>query len=43
MLSPKIRLRIDWVFDIIRTLDRIPKTYFKHIEATNLYEVRILA
>ena len=37
----KVRLRIDWTLDVVRTLDNIPEKYFKHIENTDLYEVRI--
>jgi phage-related protein len=37
----KVKLRIDWTLDVVRTLDFIPEKYFKHIESTDLYEVRI--
>lgn len=37
----KVKLRIDWTLDVVRTLDHIPEKYFKHIETTGLYEVRI--
>ena len=34
--------KIEYVFKIIRTVDRIPKKFLKHIEGTNgLYEIRI--
>lgn len=37
-----IRDKIDYVFNIIRTVDRIPEKFFKHIEGTEgLYEIRI--
>ena len=37
-----IRDKIDYVFKIIRTVDRIPEKFFKHIEGTEgLYEIRI--
>lgn len=37
----KVKLRIDWTLDLVRTLNIIPEKYFKHIEETDLYEIRI--
>ena len=34
--------KIDWVFELVKTIDFIPKKYFKHIENSDgLYEIRI--
>jgi len=40
-LPEKIKLRIDWTLDVVRSVDFIPEKYFKHIESTDLYEVRV--
>jgi phage-related protein len=40
-LSQKVKDKINWTFGIIRDLDKIPEKYFKHIEGTNLYEIRV--
>ena len=33
--------KIEWTLALIRTLDRIPNKYFKHLSGTNgLYEIR---
>jgi len=38
----KVKAKIIWTFDLVEQLDRIPETYFKHIENTDgLYEIRI--
>ncbi len=38
----KIRMKIDFVLNIIRDLDQIPEQYFKHLKNTDgLYEARI--
>lgn len=38
----EVQEKIEYVFKIIRTVDRIPKKFLKHIEGTNgLYEIRI--
>lgn len=37
-----VQEKIEYVFKIIRTVDRIPKKFLKHIERTDgLYEIRI--
>lgn len=37
-----VQEKIEYVFKIIRTVDRIPKKFLKHIEGTDgLYEIRI--
>ena len=40
--SKKVKEKIVWTFDLIEDLQRVPETYFKHIEDTNgLYEIRV--
>jgi phage-related protein len=37
----KVRLKIDWTFGIVKELKMIPDQYLKHIEGTDLYEIRV--
>ena len=38
----KVQEKIDFVFNLIRTVDKIPEKFFKHLEGTKgLYEIRI--
>jgi phage-related protein len=38
----KVQAKFDYVFRVIRTVDKIPEKFLKHIEGTNgLYEIRI--
>jgi phage-related protein len=40
--TEKVRLKIDFVLDLIQVLDKIPEKFFKHMENTDgLYEIRI--
>jgi phage-related protein len=39
--NQKAREKINWTLGIIRDLDMIPEKYFKHIECTDLYEIRV--
>ncbi len=40
--SSKVKKKIIWTFELIEELERVPKTYLKHVESTNgLYEIRI--
>ncbi len=40
--SEKVKSKIIWTIGLIEELERIPETYFKHIESTEgLYEIRI--
>jgi len=40
--SPIVREKIGYVFRIVKTVDKIPEKFIKHIEATNgLYEIRV--
>lgn len=38
----KVKNKIIWTFELIEDLQRIPETYFKHLENTEgLYEIRV--
>ena len=40
--SKKVKEKIVWTFDLIEDLQRVPETYFKHLEDTDgLYEIRV--
>ena len=41
-LDIKTKKKVNYIFNIVRELDRIPEQYFKHLEGTDaLYEIRI--
>lgn len=41
-LDSSVQEKIEYVFKLIRTVDRIPEKFLKHIEGTDgLYEIRI--
>ena len=41
-LSKDLQEKIDWVFELIKTVDHIPKKYFQHLENSDgLFEIRI--
>ncbi len=41
-LDSSVQEKIEYVFKLIRTVDRIPQKFIKHIESTDgLYEIRI--
>ena len=43
-LDSSVQEKIEFVFKIIRTVDRIPEKFFKHIEGSDgLFEIRIKA
>ncbi len=39
--SEKVKEKINWTLGLIRDLEKVPVKYLKHIEETDLYEVRI--
>lgn len=40
--TDEVQKKIEWTLNLLRTIDRIPKKYFCHMEGTDaLYEVRI--
>ena len=41
-LDPSVQEKIEYVFKVIRTVDRIPVKFLKHLEGTDgLYEIRV--
>ena len=41
-LDKDLQEKIDWVFELIKTVDHIPKKYFQHLENSDgLFEIRI--
>lgn len=38
--SFKVKKKILWTIRLIKDLERVPENYLKHIEGTDLYEVR---
>ncbi len=41
-LNKGLQEKIDWIFELVKTVDFIPKKYFKHIESTDgLFEIRV--
>lgn len=41
-LDKKVQDKIDWVFELIKTVDFIPKRFFQHLENTDgIYEIRV--
>lgn len=40
--SKKIKEKIDFVLDLLSSVERVPEKYFKHLEGTSgLYEIRV--
>lgn len=40
--SLKTKLKINWTIGVVRDLERVPEQYLKHIEGTDLYEIRVI-
>ncbi len=41
-LHKDLQEKIDWVFELIKSVDHIPKKYFQHLENSDgLFEIRI--
>jgi phage-related protein len=41
-LDKKVQDKIDWVFELIKTVDLIPKRFFEHVVNTDgIYEIRV--
>ena len=41
-LDKGLQVKIDWVFELIKTVGHIPKKYFQHLENSDgLFEIRI--
>jgi len=39
--SQKVKKKINWTIGLLRYLEVIPEKYLKHIEETDLYEIRV--
>ena len=41
-LDKDLQDKIDWVFELIKAVNQIPKKYFQHLESTDgVYEIRV--
>jgi len=40
--TQKVKLKINWTIGVIKDLKMVPEQYLKHIEGTDLYEIRII-
>jgi len=41
-LDPDVQEKIEYIFKVIQTVERIPQKFLKHVEATKgLYEIRV--
>jgi hypothetical protein len=41
-LNPPVQAKIEWVLNLIQTLNRVPSKFLKHLEGTEgLYEIRV--
>jgi phage-related protein len=40
--TEKVKRKIDWTIRLVQDLPRVPEQYFKHIEGTDLYEIRVI-
>lgn len=40
-LSPKIQIKFDYVINIIATIYNVPTKFIKHLQNTDLYEMRV--
>ncbi|HEY8658660.1 MAG TPA: type II toxin-antitoxin system RelE/ParE family toxin [Hanamia sp.] len=41
-LNEDVRRKFNWTFELIATIERVPKKYFQHMEGTiGLYEIRV--
>jgi phage-related protein len=40
--NPKVKVKIQYVFELIKQVDRVPEKFLKHLTGTNgLYEIRV--
>lgn len=40
-LKPEVQKKFNWTLKLIATIDRVPVKFFKHLEDTGLYEIRV--
>ena len=41
LLQPKIQAKFDYVMNVISTIYNVPSKFIKHLEHTDLYEMRV--
>jgi len=40
--SDPVQAKIEWTLNLLRTIEKVPEKYFKHLEGTKgLYEIRV--
>lgn len=40
--TEKVKRKINWTIGVVRDLPKVPEQYLKHIEGTDLYEIRVI-
>ena len=41
-LEREVQEKVDWVFQLVKAVDQIPKKFFQHLETTDgIYEIRV--
>jgi phage-related protein len=41
-LDTEVQEKIDWVFELVKVADKIPKKFFEHLKGTDgIYEIRV--
>ena len=40
--TQKVKLKINWTIGLVKDLKMVPEQYLKHIEGTDLYEIRVM-
>jgi phage-related protein len=40
--TQKVKLKINWTIGVVKDLKMVPEQYLKHIEGTDLYEIRVI-
>ena len=41
-LDIEVQVKVDWVFQLVKAVDQIPKKFFQHLESTDgIYEIRV--
>jgi hypothetical protein len=40
--NQKVKLKINWTIGLLKDLKMVPAQYLKHIEGTDLYEIRVI-
>ena len=40
--TQKVKLKINWPIGVVKDMKMVPEQYLKHLEGTDLYEIRII-